>query len=230
VTRSEFHEAVMHSHQRLTYTQVWNAVGEGVPEEDRAQARAFIGAQMPQVENLHRLYRVLDKARRQRGAIDFETSEVRFVLGPQGEVTQAGMIQRNDAHKLIEECMIAANVAAAHALLESGVPAPFRDHDRPPEGKYADLLEVLTEVQLRLPTWAKVRPKDFRKLLETVRDRPDAALLESVLLRSQSLAVYAPDNIGHFGLALEAYAHFTSPIRRYADLLVHRAIKHALAG
>src|SRR5690606_41266885 len=95
---------------------------------------------------------------------------------------------------------------------------------------YAALLEFLKEFQLRMPPWARVRPKDFRRRLETVRDRPDAALLESVLLRSQSLAVYAPDNIGHFGLALEAYAHFTSPIRRYADLLVHRAIKHALRG
>ncbi len=230
VVESKFYEAVMNSHQRLTYTQVWNAVGDGVPEEDRAQARAFVGAQLPQVERLHQLYRVLDKARRQRGAIDFETSEVRFVLGPQGEVTQAGMIQRNDAHKLIEECMIAANVEAAKYLLGTGVPAPYRDHDKPPEAKYADLLEFLKEFQLRMPPWAKVRPMDFRKLLETVRERPDAALLESVVLRSQSLAVYAPENIGHFGLALEAYAHFTSPIRRYPDLLVHRAIKHALAG
>jgi ribonuclease R len=230
VAESKFYEAVMNSHQRLTYTQVWNAVGDGVPEEDRAQARAFVGAQLPQVERLHQLYRVLDKARRQRGAIDFETSEVRFVLGPQGEVTQAGMIQRNDAHKLIEECMIAANVEAAKYLLGTHVPAPYRDHDRPPEAKYADLLEFLKEFQLRMPPWAKVRPMDFRKLLETIRDRPDAALLESVVLRSQSLAVYAPDNIGHFGLALSAYAHFTSPIRRYPDLLVHRAIKHALAG
>ncbi|HEY4530271.1 MAG TPA: ribonuclease R [Luteimonas sp.] len=230
VVSYSFHPAVMHSHARLTYTQVWNAVGDGVPDADRDAAQAFIGPQMQQVRHLHQLFKVFEKARAQRGAIDFETSEVRFVLGPQGEVTQAGMIQRNDAHKLIEECMISANVAAAHALLEAGVPAPFRDHDRPPEGKYADLLEFLKEFQLRLPPWAKVRPKDFRKLLETVRDRPDAALLESVLLRSQSLAVYSPDNIGHFGLALEAYAHFTSPIRRYADLLVHRAIKHALAG
>ncbi|MEN1959628.1 ribonuclease R [Luteimonas sp. MJ246] len=230
VVSYEFHEAVMHSHARLTYNQVWNAVGDGIPDADRDAAQAFIGPQMQQVLQLHQLYRVFEKARKQRGAIDFETSEVRFVLGPQGEVTQAGMIQRNDAHKLIEECMIAANVAAAHALLASGIPAPFRDHDRPPEGKYADLLEFLKEFQLRLPTWQKVHPKDFRKLLETVRERPDAALLESVLLRSQSLAVYSPDNIGHFGLALEAYAHFTSPIRRYADLLVHRAIKHSLAG
>src|SRR5690606_21778517 len=110
------------------------------------------------------------------------------------------------------------------------IPAPYRDHDKPPEGKYLDLLEFLKEFKLRLPAWGKVRPMDFRKLLETVRERPDAALLESVVLRSQSLAVYAPENIGHFGLALEAYAHFTSPIRRYPDLLAHRAIKHALEG
>ncbi|MBJ6980480.1 ribonuclease R [Luteimonas sp. MC1572] len=230
VVSSSFHEAVMNSHARLTYTQVWNAVGEGVPDADRDAAQAFIGQQLQQVRQLHQLFQVLEKARRQRGAIDFETSEVRFVLGPQGEVTQAGMLQRNDAHKLIEECMIAANVQAALFLLEAAVPAPFRDHDRPPEAKYADLLEFLKEFHLRLPTWQKVQPKDYRKLLETVRERPDAALLESVLLRSQSLAVYAPENIGHFGLALEAYAHFTSPIRRYADLLVHRAIKHALTG
>ena len=230
VTRSKFYEAVMNSHARLTYTQVWNAVGDGVPQEDQAQAQAYIGALMPQVQRLHQLYRILDKARRKRGAIEFETSEVRFALGPQGEVTQAGMLQRNDAHKLIEECMIAANVEAARFLLAKRIPAPFRDHDKPPEAKYADLEEFLKEFKLRLPPWGKVQPRDFRDLLDKIRDRPDAALLESVVLRSQSLAVYAPENIGHFGLALEAYAHFTSPIRRYPDLLVHRAIKHALAG
>ncbi|WP_259304819.1 ribonuclease R [Thermomonas sp. S9] len=230
VARSSFHEAVMHSHARLTYSDVWNAVGEGIPEDDRAAALAKIGPLLPQVRHLHRLFKVLEKARARRGAIEFETGEVRFVLDAQGAVAQAGMLQRNDAHKLIEECMIAANVEAAKFLLACGVPAPFRDHDKPPESKYADLEEFLKEFQLRLPPWGKVRPKDFRHLLEKVRERPDAALLESVILRSQALAVYAPDNIGHFGLALEAYAHFTSPIRRYADLLVHRAIKHALRG
>lgn len=230
VQASRFYEAVMHSHARLTYTDVWNAVGEGIPEDDRAAALAKIGPLLPQVRHLHRLFKVLEKARARRGAIDFETGEVRFVLDAQGAVTQAGMLPRNDAHKLIEECMIAANVEAAKFLLACRVPAPFRDHDKPPESKYADLEEFLKEFQLRLPPWGKVRPKNFRHLLEKVRERPDAALLESVILRSQSLAVYAPDNIGHFGLALEAYAHFTSPIRRYPDLLVHRAIKHALAG
>ncbi len=230
VERSEFYEAVMHSHARLTYTQVWNAVGEGVLEDDRDAALAKIGNLLPQVERLHQLYRILDKARQKRGAIEFETSEVRFVLGAQGEVTQAGMIQRNDAHKLIEECMIAANVEAAKFLLEAQVPAPYRDHDKPPEAKYADLEEFLKEFKLRLPPHGRVHPRDFRALLEKIRDRPDSALLESVILRSQSLAVYSPENIGHFGLALHAYAHFTSPIRRYPDLLVHRAIKHALSG
>lgn len=182
------------------------------------------------MQRLHQLYNVLSKARTHRGAIEFETSEVRFVLDNTGEVTQAGMLVRNDAHKLIEECMIAANVESARYLLSMHVPAPYRVHERPPESKFEDLLEFLKEFQLSLPAWSKVRPGDYTKLLKKVRARPDAALLESVLLRSQSLAVYSPENNGHFGLALEAYAHFTSPIRRYPDLLVHRAIKHALTG
>jgi ribonuclease R len=230
VARASFHEAVMHSHARLTYTDVWNVVGEGIPEDDRAAALAKVGPLLPQIRDLHALFKVLERARAKRGAIEFESSEVRFVLDAKGAVSQAGMLQRNDAHKLIEECMIAANVQAALFLLDAGVPAPYRDHDRPPESKYADLEEFLKEFHLRLPPWGKVKPKDFRNLLEKIRERPDAALLESVILRSQSLAVYSPDNIGHFGLALEAYAHFTSPIRRYPDLLVHRAIKHALRG
>ncbi|AWV06855.1 ribonuclease R [Marilutibacter maris] len=230
VVESRFYEAVMHSHARLTYTQVWNAVGEGIPEDDRADALAAVGELLPQVQRLHQLYRILAKARERRGAIEFESGEVRFVLDNTGEVVQAGMLQRNDAHKLIEECMIAANVEAARFLLAREVPAPYRVHERPPEQKYADLEEFLKEFKLRLPPWAKVQPRDFTHLLKKVRERPDAALIESVLLRSQSLAVYAPDNSGHFGLALDAYAHFTSPIRRYPDLMVHRAIKHVLSG
>lgn len=225
VTGSRFYEAVMNSHARLTYTQVWQAVGE-----DDADAKAFIGPLLPQVQRLHQLYQVLAKARARRGAIEFESGEVRFVLDNRGEVTQAGMLVRNDAHKLIEECMIAANVQAARHLLAAHVPAPYRVHERPPESKYADLLEFLKEFKLSLPAWNKVQPGDYTKLLKKVRERPDAALLESVLLRSQSMAVYSPDNNGHFGLALDAYAHFTSPIRRYPDLLVHRAIKYVLTG
>jgi len=230
VTSSQFHEAVMNSHARLTYTEVWNAVGEGIPDEERMQAEAKIGGLMPQIQHLHQLYQRMAEARERRGAIEFESGEVRFVLDNRGEVTQAGMLQRNDAHKLIEECMIAANVEAAKYLLAKGIPAPFRIHERPPEQKYADLQEFLKEFQLSMPPWAKVHPRDFTALIHKVRERADAALIESVLLRSQSLAVYSPANVGHFGLALESYAHFTSPIRRYPDLLVHRAIKHGLAG
>jgi len=226
VTSAKFYEAVMRSHARLTYDQVWNAVGE-----DDAEAQAQIGPDvLPHVKRLHELYGLLAKAREKRGAIEFETSEVRFVLDNRGEVTQAGMQVRNDAHKLIEECMIAANVQAARYLLAKGIPAPYRVHERPPESKYADLLEFLKEFKLSMPAWSKVEPRDFTALLKKIRQRPDVALLESVLLRSQSLAVYTPDNAGHFGLALDAYAHFTSPIRRYPDLLVHRAIKYALTG
>ncbi len=223
VSKSKFYEAVMNSKARLTYTQVWDAVGENKPE-----AIEYIGALMPQIDRLHQLYEILAKARSKRGAIEFESSEVRFMLDTKGEVIQGGMLARNEAHKLIEECMIAANVEAARFILAKQVPAPFRVHDRPPEAKYADLLEYLTEFGLRLPPWKDVQPKDFTSLLKKIRDRPDAALLETVLLRSQSMAVYATENKGHFGLALEAYGHFTSPIRRYPDLLLHRSIKHAL--
>lgn len=236
VTESKFYEAVMHSHARLTYTQVWNAVmpipaeGDAVLQELQDESRALIGSLLADIKRLHELFAILVKARERRGAIEFESSEVRFVLGNTGEVLQAGMLQRNDAHKLIEECMIAANVEAAKYLIAAEVPAPFRIHDRPPEQKYADLQEFLNEFQLKMPTWSNVHPRDFTQLLRKIRDRSDAGLIESVLLRSQSLAVYDPANIGHFGLALESYAHFTSPIRRYPDLLVHRAIKHALSG
>lgn len=223
VQHSKFYEAVMNSHARLTYTQVWKAIGE-----DDEEAKTQIGALLPHVKRLHQLYDILAKARTKRGAIEFSSSEVRFVLDNKGEVTQGGMLERNDAHKLIEECMIAANVEAAKFILLKNIPAPFRVHDRPPESKYAELLEYLAEFGLRLPAYGAVQPKDFTNLLKKIRERPDAALLETVLLRSQSLAVYATENKGHFGLALEAYAHFTSPIRRYPDLLLHRSIKYAL--
>jgi ribonuclease R len=223
VSGAKFYEAVMRSHARLTYTLVWKAVGE-----NDSEAQTQIGEVLPQVKRLHQLYQILAKARAQRGAIEFESSEARFILDEKGEVMQAGLLVRNDAHKLIEECMIAANVEAAHFVQQKKVPAPYRVHDRPPESKYADLLEYLAEFGLRLPAYAAVTPKDFTNLLKKIRQRPDAALLETVLLRSQSLAVYSTENKGHFGLALDAYAHFTSPIRRYPDLLLHRSIKHAL--
>ncbi len=225
VVRSRFYPALMRSHARLTYTRVWRALGERDPGE-----RAAIGDLMPQLEHLHALYRLLSKARIARGAIDFDSKEVKFRLGAAGEVLALQPEARNDAHRLIEECMIAANVESARFLSHSNIPAPYRVHAAPPEEKYADLQEFLREFNLRMPAHAEVKPGDFANLIRKVAKRPEAALLQSVLLRSQSLAVYAPECHGHFGLALSAYTHFTSPIRRYPDLLVHRAIRHALAG
>lgn len=224
-TRARFYNGLMRSHARLTYTQVWQALGEG-----DAAARRDLGSLMPHLENLHRLYRLLFQQRQRRGAIDFEGQEFKFKLAPNGEVLSVGAYERNDAHRLIEECMIAANVQAARFLERKKIPAPYRVHAPPPANKYQELLEFLKGFQLRLPPHDQVQPKDFARLIASVKQRPDAALLESVLLRAQSLAVYQPENQGHFGLALDAYAHFTSPIRRYPDLLVHRALKHALSG
>src|SRR5581483_10023051 len=162
-------------------------------------------------------------ARRDR--LRYRGSEIQ--AGCEGECDLAG---RANAHRLIEECMIAANVQAAKFLAKKKIPAPYRVHAPPPAGKYEDLLEFLREYKLKLPSIEKVTPADFSKLLDKTRDRADAGLIQSVLLRSQSLASYQPANHGHFGLALDAYAHFTSPIRRYPDLLVHRAICYALNG
>jgi len=223
VSKTKFYPAVMRSHARLTYTRVWQALGE-----NNADAREELADVLPQLETLHQLYGILAGARQRRGAIDFESVEVKFRLAASGEVVQLGAEPRNDAHKLIEECMIAANVEAAKFLDNAKIPALFRAHAPPPESKYEDLLEFLREFGLRMPSHAEVKPKDFSNLLKQIKPRADAGLIQSVLLRSQSLAVYSPQDSGHFGLALEHYAHFTSPIRRYPDLLVHRAIRHAL--
>ena len=225
VTRSKFYDAVMRSHARLTYDKVWQVVGLNEPE-----ARQEVADVLPQLEHLHALYRAMAGQRLRRGAIDFETPEVKFRLDQRGEVEAMGATQRNDAHKLIEECMIAANVQAALFLEKKKIPALFRAHEPPPAEKYEDLQQFLREFKLSLPPLAEVTPGDFAELLRLVHERPERELIQSVLLRAQSMAAYQPDNRGHFGLALSAYAHFTSPIRRYPDLLVHRAIRHALAG
>lgn len=225
VTRSKFYPGLMRSHARLTYDRVWQAIGEH--DEDARDELAHV---LPQLETLHGLYRLLAAQRKARGAIEFETTEVKFALAASGEVVSLGAPPRNDAHKLIEECMIAANVQAAKFLSRKRIPALFRVHAPPPAAKYEDLREFLAAYRLKLPPLEEVTPADYNALLEKVRDRPEYTLVQSVLLRSMSMAVYLPENQGHFGLALDAYAHFTSPIRRYPDLLVHRAIHHALAG
>lgn len=225
VTKSKFYNAVMRSHARLTYDRVWQAIGL-----NDADARHELADVLPQVEHLHGLYKLMAEQRKRRGAIDFETPEVKFRLDQRGEVEAMGATERNDAHKLIEECMIAANVQAALFLEKKKIPALFRAHEPPPAEKYEDLQQFLREFKLRMPPVEEVTPADFADVLRLVQDRPERELIQSVLLRAQSMAAYQPDNRGHFGLALEAYAHFTSPIRRYPDLLVHRAIRYAIAG
>ena len=225
VTKSKFYDAVMLSHARLTYDKVWQAVGL-----NDADARHEVADVLPQLEDLHALYKAMAQQRKRRGAIDFETPEVKFRLDQTGGVESMGATERNDAHKLIEECMIAANVQAALFLEKKKISALFRAHEPPPAEKYEDLQQFLREFKLRMPPVDEVTPGDFSEILRMVHDRPERELIQNVLLRSQSMAAYQPDNRGHFGLSLQAYAHFTSPIRRYPDLLVHRAIRFALTG
>ncbi len=225
VGKARFYDAVMRSHARLTYDKVWQSVGLREPD-----ALHEVADVLPQLENLHALYKAMAQQRKRRGAIDFETPEVKFRLDQTGSVESMGATERNDAHKLIEECMIAANVQAALFLEKKKIPALFRAHEPPPAEKYEDLQQFLREFKLSMPPVDTVTPGDFAEVLRMVRDRPERELIQSVLLRSQSMAAYQSDNRGHFGLALQAYAHFTSPIRRYPDLLVHRAIRYALTG
>jgi ribonuclease R len=217
-----FYRAVMHSHARLTYTAVAAALA--------GERDAVPPALLQHLQDLHKLYQVLSKARGRRGAIDFETVETRMEFDDQGKITSIHPVERNDAHRLIEECMLAANVCASAILQTHEHPALYRIHEGPTPEKLADLREFLGEFGLHLGGGDDPRAKDYAKLLETIRGRPDYQLLQTVLLRSLQQAVYSPENVGHFGLAYEAYTHFTSPIRRYPDLLVHRAIKAVLAG
>ncbi|MBV2262876.1 MAG: VacB/RNase II family 3'-5' exoribonuclease, partial [Thauera sp.] len=220
-----FYPAVIWSHARLTYTKVAAALYEKDPA-----VRTELAALLPHLEQLDQLFRVLLKARAKRGAIDFETTETRMIFDDNGKIAQIVPEVRNDAHRLIEECMLAANVCASDFLATREHPALYRVHDSPSEDKLAKLREFLKEFGLGLGGGDEPRASDFAKLLEQVKDRPDAQLLQTVMLRSLKQAMYSPDNVGHFGLAYESYTHFTSPIRRYPDLLIHRGIKAALGG
>ena len=223
--RSRFFEGVMRSHARLTYTKV----AAMLVDQDPALC-AEHAALLPHLHRLHELYKVLLAARAERGAIDFDTTETRIVFNAERKVERIIPVVRNDAHRLIEECMLAANVAAARYLLRSKLPALYRIHETPPADKLKDLREFLAELGLRLNGGDKPTAKDYAQLLDAVQGRPDTHLIQTVLLRSMAQAVYSPENVGHFGLAFPAYTHFTSPIRRYPDLLVHRAIRHLLRG
>jgi ribonuclease R len=223
VKRSRFFEAVMRSAARLTYDEVAAAV-----VERDCQARRTLSDIIDHLDELYALYAALKRARERRGAIDLDTQEARIVFGADKKIESIGSQTRNDAHRLIEECMIAANVAAARFLERHRIPALYRVHDRPAPDKVAELREFLSEVGMKLAGGARPEARHFAALLKRTAGRADGELIQSVLLRSLAQAAYSPRNIGHFGLALESYAHFTSPIRRYPDLLVHRAIKHLI--
>jgi ribonuclease R len=218
-----FYPAVFRSHARLTYTEVASML-----EDASSEAASRHRALLPHVGNLYRLYKMLAKARVARGAIDFETIETEMVFDAQGKIDRIVPVRRNDAHRVIEECMLAANVCASNFLGKSGHPMLYRIHEGPTPEKLAALREFLKGFGLSLSGGEKPQASDYAKLLDRTKNRPDAQLLQTVMLRSLQQAVYSPDNVGHFGLAYESYTHFTSPIRRYPDLLVHRAIKAVL--
>ncbi|MCC6075994.1 ribonuclease R [Pseudomonas sp. GCM10022188] len=228
LTGYQFYEAVIHSHARLTYTKVSQLLEKPNSSEAKFQ-RQQMPHLVPHLRQLYALYKALLAARQVRGAIDFETQETRIVFGADRKITEIRPTQRNDAHRLIEECMLCANVATARFLEEHEIPALYRVHDVPPAEKLEKLRTFLAELGLTLYRGqGEPTPKDYLNLLESVRERPDYHLIQTVMLRSLSQAVYSPDNAGHFGLNYEAYTHFTSPIRRYPDLLVHRAIRSVI--
>ena len=220
----KFYPAVFRSHARLTYTEVAAMLDDG-----RGEAAKRRQALLPHVRNLHRLFGQLLKARERRGAIDFETIETEMVFDDHGKIARIVPVKRNDAHRVIEECMLAANVCTSDFLRGHRHPMLYRIHEGPTPEKLGVLREFLKGFGLQLSGGENPHAKDYAKLLARVKNRPDAQLLQTVMLRSLQQAVYSPDNVGHFGLAYESYTHFTSPIRRYPDLLVHRAIKAVLA-
>jgi ribonuclease R len=221
----QFYPAVIHSAARLTYDEVAAVLGNTKGPE--AARRADI---LPHLQNLEAVYRALLKARTERGAIDFETTETYIVCNSAGKIEKIIPRTRNEAHKIIEECMLAANVCAADLLLRNKHPGTYRIHASPTKEKLTQVRTFLKQVGLNLTGGDTPSASDYQTLMQQIKQRPDAALLQTMLLRSMQQAVYSPDNIGHFGLAYEAYAHFTSPIRRYPDLLTHRAIKAILQG
>lgn len=212
-----FYPAVMRSHARLTYNQVWKWISDDLDHPHKVQ-----------IDTLYKLFKILQKKRFERGAVEFESVETQMLFDDNGKIEKIVPVVRNNAHKLIEECMLAANVCAADFLLKNKHTALFRNHLGPTPEKLATLREQLGLLGLQLGGGDNPSPKDYAALAEQFKGRPDTELLQVMMLRSMQQAVYEPHCEGHFGLAYEAYAHFTSPIRRYPDLTVHRAIKAVL--
>ncbi|MFO2971474.1 ribonuclease R [Legionella pneumophila serogroup 10] len=221
ISRSRFYRAVIHSHARLTYTAVGKWLEQGKADEKHQ-------ALWPMLESLYDLYHVLLDTRKLRGAMDFETTETRIEFDENKKIKCIVPVIRNDAHKLIEECMLAANVATARYLEKAEIPTLYRVHAAPEEDKITALRQFLGELGLSLGGGRKPGPKDFQRTMNMIGDRPEKHLIETVMLRSLKQAQYVESNEGHFGLAYSAYTHFTSPIRRFPDLLIHRAIGHLL--
>jgi ribonuclease R len=234
----QFFEAVIHSHARLTYTKVGKMLAaadehvDGNANESETvegqNLREKYQAVVPHIDELEKLYRTLRSLREDRGAIDFETTETRILFDEQRKIERIIPVERNDAHKLIEECMLCANVCAAKFLEKHELDGLYRVHDGPKEQKLENLNAFLAELGLGFGAKVKPEPKQYQQMIAKIADRPDAKVIQTVMLRSLSQAVYHPENKGHFGLAYSAYTHFTSPIRRYPDLLTHRAIRHVV--
>jgi ribonuclease R len=225
VKQFKFYPSVMRSKARMTYNQVFEILQN--PTAELALEYAWL---VPHLNDLYSVYQLMLSQREKRGAIEFETTETIMMFNEQGKIDEIVPSFRNEAHKLIEECMLAANVCAADFLAAHEHPALYRVHEGPTPEKLEALRTFMGEFGFGVGGGDSPHAKDYGKLIDRIRERPDAQLLQTVLLRSMQQAVYSPDNLGHFGLAYEAYAHFTSPIRRYPDLLIHRAIKAVLNG
>jgi ribonuclease R len=223
IMKYRFCEAVFRSQARLTYNQVHAMI----EKNDKRMRERFV-KQVPDLENLYDLFRTLQKARKTRGAIDFDLPETKIVFGKDRKIEKIVPYERFDSHRVIEECMLCANICAARFLEKHKQPGLYRVHQGPTDEKLENLRKFLQEIGLSMPTHREPVPGDYAHILRVIQDRPDAHMIQTMLLRSMSQAIYSPDNRGHFGLAFEAYAHFTSPIRRYPDLLVHRGIKQIL--
>jgi len=225
VKQYKFYPSVMRSKARMTYTNVYDILQN--PGSELAQEYSWL---KPHLQHLYSVYQILLQQREKRGAIEFESAETIMLFNEEGKIERIEPTLRNEAHRLIEECMLAANVCAAEFLKKHEHPALYRIHEGPTPEKLELLRTFMGEFGFGVGGGDSPQAKDYCKLLDRIKNRPDAQLLQTVLLRSMQQAVYSPDNVGHFGLAYEAYAHFTSPIRRYPDLLIHRAIKAVLNG
>ncbi|WP_339805094.1 VacB/RNase II family 3'-5' exoribonuclease, partial [uncultured Marinobacter sp.] len=224
-----FYQGVMHSHARLTYTKVSQMLEH--PDSDIGYNLCSLYSDiLPQLHDLYGLYKLLRKSRTERGAIDFETTETRVIFDAARKIEEIVPVQRNDAHKIVEECMLCANVATARFQKKYEIPSLYRVHDGPSEERLAGVRLFLAELGLQLGGGNSPKSSDYQALLASIADRPDSHVIQMVMLRSLSQAVYSPEENGHFGLGFPSYTHFTSPIRRYPDLIVHRAIKSVIHG